>query len=77
MNRCEIDIRNLLLTGVVTAAQVADAIGRSSGREYECSPHHVDENIEVHVIKTQYGDSFWYIKWYFVSPNVIFISVHE
>ena len=77
LDRCEIDIKNLLLTGVVTAKQVADAIGRSSGKEYECSPHHFDENTEVHIIKTQQGDKSWYIKWYFNSPNVVFISVHE
>ena len=77
MDRCEIDIKNLLVTGVVTATQVADAIGRSGGTEYECSPHHFDENVEVHIIKTQHGDRTWYIKWYFVSPNVVFISVHE
>ena len=75
--RWDIDIKNLLLTGVVTAKQVADAIGRSSGKEYECSPHHFDENTEVHIIKTQQGDKSWYIKWYFISPNVVFISVHE
>ena len=75
--RCEIDIKHLLLTGVVTGKQVADAIGRSNGKEYECSPHHFNENIEVHIIKTQHGDKTWYIKWYFISPNVVFISVHE
>jgi hypothetical protein len=77
LDRCEIDIKNLLLTGVVAAKQVADAIGRSSGKEYECSPHHYDENIDVHIIKTQQGDRSWYIKWYFIAPNVVFISVHE
>ena len=77
LDRGEIDIKNLLSTGVVTAAQVADAIGRSSGTEYECRRHHLNEMIEVHIIKTQHGDRFWYIKWYFISPNVVFISVHE
>ncbi len=75
--RYEIDIKNLLLTGVVTATQVADAIGRSSGTDYECRRHHFDELTEVHIIRTQYDDRSWYIKWYFVSPNVVFISVHE
>ena len=77
LDRGEIDIKNLLSTGVVTAEQVADAIGRSSGIEYRCSPHHFVENIEVHIIRTQHGDRPWYIKWYFISPNVVFISVHE
>ena len=75
--RCEIDIKNLLVTGVVTATQVADAIGRSDGTEYECRRHHIDELIDVHIIRTFHHDRSWYIKWYFVSPNVVFISVHE
>jgi hypothetical protein len=77
LGRGEIDIKNLLSTGVVTVAQVADAIGRSSGTEYECRRHHLNEMIEVHIIKTQHGDRSWDIKWYFISPNVVFISVHE
>jgi hypothetical protein len=31
----------------------------------------------VHIIRTQHGDRTWYIKWYFIVPNVVFISVHE
>ena len=76
LDRGEIDIKNLLSTGGVTAKQVADAIGRSSGKEYKCSPHHFDEDIEVHIIRTQHSDRTWYIKWYFISPNIVFISVH-
>lgn len=77
LDRCEIDVKNLLLTGVVTTAQVADAIGRSNGAEYKCSPHHFVDSINVHIIKTHYGDRNWYIKWYFVAPNAVFISIHE
>ena len=77
LDRGEVDVKNLLLTGVVTTAQVAGAIGRSSGTEYECSPHHFVDSIKVHIIKTHHGDRDWYIKWYFVAPNAVFISVHE
>ncbi len=77
LDRGEIDIKNLLLTGVVTTTQVADAIGRSSGSDYECRRHHFDEMIDVHIIRTRHDDRSWYIKWYFVLPNVVFISVHE
>ena len=77
LDRYEIDVKNLLLTGVVTIEQVANAIARSSGTEYKCSSHHLVGSIEVHIIKTHHGDRNWYIKWYFVAPNAVFISVHE
>ena len=77
LDRCEIDIKNLLITGAVTTKEVADAIGRSSGTQYECKPHHFDENITVHILRTQHLGRSWYMKWYFIAPNAVFISVHE
>ena len=77
LDRCEIDIKNLLSTGAVTAIEVANAIGRSSGTDYECRPHHFDENVEVHILRIQHLGKSWYVKWYFIAPNAVFISVHE
>lgn len=75
--REEIDTKNLLLTGQVTVEEVSDAIRRSRGSDYECSPHHVIRGIDVHIIKASYQGKKWYIKWYFIEPNTIFISVHH
>lgn len=75
--RNDIDIKNLLATGVVSADDVALIISRSSGNTYSSSPHHFDSNIDVHIVKTQYAGFRWYIKWYFVEPNTVFISVHH
>jgi hypothetical protein len=77
LQRSEIDTKNLLVTGVVSAEEVAAAIGRSNGREYECSAHHFDATIDVHIIKTMCLGRSWYIKWYYLEPDVVFISVHE
>ena len=74
--RDNIEVKNLLAIGEVTVAQVAMIIARARGGDYECSPHHFDQKIDVHTIKTINGGKAWYIKWYFLEPNTIFISVH-
>lgn len=75
--RDNIDVKNLLSTGVVSLSDVASIIGRARGNNYSCSPHYLDANIDVHVIKSKYAGRSWYIKWYFVEPDCVFISVHE
>lgn len=75
--REEIDIKNLLSTGQVSKEDVATILGRSSGNDYSCSPHHFDGNIDVHVVKTKHSGQDWYVKWYFSEPDSVFISVHN
>ncbi len=75
--RNNIDVKNLLSTGVVSLSDVATIIGRSSGNAYTCSPHHFNKEIIVHLIKTTYLGESWYIKWYFIEPDCVFISVHH
>lgn len=76
-SRNDIDIKNLLEVGAISVEEVADIIRRSRGNDYESSPHHMDPSIDVHVIKTRYQSEQWYIKWYFIEPDVVFISVHQ
>jgi len=71
--RDSIDEKNKLLTGEITAAEVITLIKRSSGSDDSCSPHHRDKSISVHVIRQER----WYIKFYFLNPGTMFISVHE
>lgn len=75
--RGDIDVKNLLSTGVVSISEVTTIIGRARGSTYSSSPHHYDAEIDVHVIKTTYSGQHWYIKWYFTEPDCVFISVHE
>jgi len=75
--RDSIDTKNLFATGLVSVEEAALIIGRSAGNQYSCSPHHYDSDIEVHVIKTTYSGQHWYIKWYFLSPDSVFISFHH
>tara|TARA_R110002072_G_scaffold302924_1_gene489830 strand:- start:714 stop:1013 length:300 start_codon:yes stop_codon:yes gene_type:complete len=74
--RGSIDTKNLLKTGTISIEDVIAILRTSRGNEYESSPHRMDQNIDVHVIKTLYKCDHWYIKWYFIEPNAVFISVH-
>lgn len=69
----KIDAKNKLLLGQVSPEQVAEIVRKSTGKQHQMSPHHADERVTVHTIICL----SWYIKFYFVDPNTVFISVHE
>lgn len=71
--RNDIDEKNLLATGVVSAAEVIHCVTRSHGGQYSCSPLHGSVNIPCRLIRS-HG---WYIKFYFIEPDTYFISVHQ
>lgn len=69
--RNDIDEKNHLFTGLVSAADLVAILKKCRGSEHSQSPHHQDSKIQVHVIVS----SGWYIKFYFY-PDLMFISVH-
>ena len=71
--RGNIDVKNLLLTGEITPDDLATIILRCAGVHHEATPHHQVRGLYVHVLKRD----GWYIKFYFVDANTIFISVHR
>lgn len=71
--RTAIDTKNLLQMGAVTADQVIQVLKSASGNDHSISPHHRDPSIEVNIVRNR----GWYIKFYFVDPDTIFISVHQ
>ncbi len=81
--RNEIDEKNLLLTGEVTTGQVVRLLNACRGDQHTSSPHHHDRSIEVHVFRPEASVAAgaskvrWYIKLYFIEPDVWFISVHR
>ena len=75
--RNDIDIKNLLEVGAISIDEVTEILKRSHGNEYESSPHHMNQHIDVHVIKTRHKSKKWYIKWHFIEPDTVFISVHQ
>lgn len=75
--RDNIDLKNLLATGQISVDLVTDIVSQTRGNEHRKSPHHIVSTIDVHVIKTSFQGKSWYIKWYFIEPNSVFISVHH
>lgn len=72
-SRNSIDVKNLLAAGEVTSKEVLSIVSRCNGTSYSCSEHHQIKGIDVHVIKY----SGWYVKFYVITPDVYFISVHQ
>ncbi|WP_024593099.1 MULTISPECIES: hypothetical protein [unclassified Pseudoalteromonas] len=75
--RDNIDVKNLFQCGQLTDDEVIGLIKKTRGNEYEVSPHHKASSIDVHVLKPFKDGKRWYVKFYFVEPDVMFISVHE
>ena len=75
--RANIDIKNLLSTGEISLEKTIKILSRCRGNEYSTSKHHSAPSIDVHIVKTRYMSKNWYLKWYFLEPDCIFISVHE
>lgn len=71
--RNAIDVKKGLLTGAISAAEVRAIVARCNGTHHVASPHHADASIEVHVLKRDR----WYIKFYFLDEDTVFISVHR
>jgi len=74
--RTSIDVKNLLACGQISEAEVIRLINKTRGTEYEKSPHHYDRSVMVHIFKPKDNGMTWYIKFYFVEPSAMFISVH-
>ena len=71
--RDQIDVKNELSTGDVTADDLRALIGRCNGTHHTFSPHHADASVDVHVLRRD----GWYIKFYFLEEEAVFISVHR
>ncbi len=75
--RQSIDVKNLFATGQISVNEVSLIIARAKGTEYEQSKHLAVSSLNIHILKTQCGGQYWYIKWYYIEPNSVFISVHH
>lgn len=75
--RGNIDVKNLFQCGQLSDNYVIELIKKTRGTEYEVSPHHQAPSVDVHIFKPFKDGKKWYIKFYFVEPDVVFISVHE
>ncbi|MCC9006470.1 hypothetical protein [Pseudomonas putida] len=73
VSRGDIDMKNLLATGEVSARAVVEVVRSCRGIHHASSPHHAVAAVEVHVLKRD----GWYIKFFFIEPDTWFISVHQ
>jgi len=71
--RSDINVKNLLATGQVNASFVERILSNCTNKHLETTPHDLDRDIDVYVIKKD----GWYIKFYFLNPQTVFISVHQ
>jgi hypothetical protein len=72
-DRSNVDTKNLLLNGQVSASMICDVFKRSQGQDHSSSAHHQAASIQVRIIRRD----GWYIKFYCVDPSTVFISVHQ
>src|SRR5262249_38588133 len=56
--------KNLLERGEVTPAEVVELLQRCRGNQYQCTPHHADASVPVHVFLPVLRSEQWYIKAY-------------
>lgn len=69
----DLNSKNFLLTGQVSADEVCEIAKACRGQDYTSAPHHSLPTMEVHILKRD----GWYIKFYILEdPSVTFISVH-
>ena len=79
----KVEVKNLLLSGQMTTAEVELLLKSTRGTEFTKSPHHLVPDITVYVFKpsirsaTHTLSGRWYVKCYFLEPDVWFISVHR
>ena len=71
--RGQIETKNLLLMGLVSTDELLAVIRRCAGQHHSRSPHHAEPSINVHILRRDGR----YVKFYFVDPDTIFISVHK
>jgi len=75
--RRRIDVKNVFQTGQISDEELIELIKSTNGNQYETSKHHIVNNIDIHILKPIKDSKKWYIKFYFLDPNTVFISVHE
>jgi hypothetical protein len=68
--------KNLLAEGAVIMDEVVQMIKRCGGKCHQTSPHHVLPSVDVHILRPKGRYDGYYIKFYFIEPDIIFISVH-
>lgn len=68
--------KNLYADGIVSDNDIIQIIANSKGDHHRISQHHFLKDVEVHIIKAIDRYDGFYVKFYFIEPDIWFISVH-
>lgn len=77
VERSDINEKNLLKTGLITADDVIRLLNATRGPQYRTEPHKDDPSVLVHYFEPTVAWEDWHIKLYFLEPDCWFISVHR
>jgi hypothetical protein len=75
--RADMQTKNCLFNGTVSVDQAIDMALACTGVDHESSPLHGNSKEVVHILTPKGKYLGWYIKFYYLDPNSIFISVHN
>ena len=76
--RKEIERKNKLSTGELSPEQVSKFLDFATPTTFDNTETHKDDSqITLYVFKPTVDGTKWYIKAYFIDPDVWFISVHK
>jgi len=68
--------KNMFMAGNFTPQEMITIIGTCGGNCYETCKHHLLD-VDIHILKPRGRYDGLYIKFFFIEPNILFISVHE
>lgn len=68
--------KNLFAAEALSAEEMVRIIGSCGGDCYEIDKHHFLKT-DVHILKPRGKYDGLYIKFFFVEPDILFISVHQ
>lgn len=69
--------KNLFARGVVSKNDIIQIFLYSRGDQHSTSGHYFLEGVTVHIIRAVGKYDGYYVKFYFVEPDIWFISVHQ
>lgn len=75
--RKKTNVKNDLLTEKVSTEFVITLFEEAKIEQYERRVHYRDPQLVIHVLKPVFEGTIWYLKFFIVDPNLIFISVHK
>jgi hypothetical protein len=74
----EIQKKNKLSTGELTLEQVSRFLDFATPSTFQnTETHNDDSSIQLYIFKPLVDGTRWYIKAYYIDPDIWFISVHK